>query len=88
MGSNGVAGMLGRPDLASSYGAYQAAPAAGSGMIGSMGQVALSGGQMISGNLTSSVGGNVATGQLSLGMVASLVVLMFLVYFWTRSHQH
>lgn len=85
---NGIAGMLGRPDLASSYGAYQASPAAGNGMVGSLGQVATSGGQMISGNLTTSVGGNVGTGQLSLGMVAALVVLMFLMYAWTRGNQH
>jgi hypothetical protein len=83
---NGVAGMLGRPDLASSYGIYQAAPT--SGFVGSMGQVPLSGGQMISGNLSTSIAGNVGTGQLSLGMVGTLVVLMFLLYFWTRGNQH
>jgi len=85
---NGIAGMLGRPDLASTYGVYQATPAAGSGGIGSMGQTPLSGAQVISGNLTTSVSGGVATGQLSLGMAATLVVVMFLLYFWTRGHQH
>jgi len=88
MFNNGVAAMLGRPDLASAYGVYSAAPVAGSGAVGSMGQVPASGVAMISGNLSSSVGGNVATGQLSLGMVAALIVLMFLFYFWTRQHQH
>jgi hypothetical protein len=86
MGSNGIAGMLGRPDLASSYGVYQAAPT--TGFIGGMGQVAASGGQMISGNLSTSIGGNVGTGQLSLGMVGALVVLMFLLYWWTKGNQH
>jgi hypothetical protein len=88
MFSSGVAGMLGRPDLASGYGYYLAAPTAGSGAIGSMGQVPLSGGSVLSGNLSSSISGGVATGQLSLGLVAMLVIMMFLFYFWTRSHQH
>ena len=83
---NGIAGMLGRPDLASSYGIYQANPV--SGFVGNMAQVPVSGGQMISGNLTTSVAGNVGTGQLSLGMVAMLVVMMFLLYTWTRGNQH
>jgi hypothetical protein len=86
--NNGIAGMLGRPDLASSYGVYQAAPAAGSGAVGSMGQIPSSGGAMISGSLTNTISGNVGTGQMSLSMVAALVVLMFLLYFWTRGHQH
>jgi hypothetical protein len=86
MDNNGIAGMLGRPDLASSYGVYQAAPT--TGFIGGMGQVAASGGQMISGNLSTSIGGNVGTGQLSLGMVGALVVLMFLLYWWTKGNQH
>jgi hypothetical protein len=86
--NNGIAGMLGRPDLASTYGVYAATPTAGSGAIGSMGQTPLSGAQVISGNLTTSVSGGVATGQLSLGMAATLVVVMFLLYFWTRGHQH
>ena len=86
--NNGIAGMLGRPDLASSYGVYSATPVAGSGAVGAMNQTPVSGGSMISGNLTTSIGGNVATGQMSLGMVASLIVVMFLLYFWTRGHQH
>jgi len=86
--NNGIAGMLGRPDLASSYGTYQATPVAGSGAVGAMNQTPISGGAMISGNLTSSVGGNVATGQISLGMVAALIVVMFLLYMWTRGQQH
>ena len=86
--NNGVATMLGRPDLASTYGVWQAAPAAGSGAVGAMNQIPTSGGAMLSGNLTSSIGGNVATGQLSLGMAAAIVVFMFLLYFWTRGHQH
>jgi hypothetical protein len=85
MFNNGIAGMLGRPDLASNYGVYQSAPVASA--VGQLGQVPISGGQMISGNLTTSVGGNVGTGQLSLGMVASLVVLMFILYMWTHDHQ-
>lgn len=86
MANNSIAGMLGRPDLSSSYGVYQAAPVAG--VVGAMGQVPLSGVQVISGNLTTSIGGNVATGQLSLGMVATIIVFMLLFYFWTRGHQH
>jgi len=80
---NGVASMLGRPDLMSGYGVYMAAPVAGTA-----GQVPTSGVNVISGNLTSSVGGNVATGQLSLGMVATIIIFMMLFYFWTRQHQH
>ena len=72
--------MLGRPDLASNYGVYQAAPVAG--------QVPASGVSVMGANLTTSVAGNVATGQLSLGMVAALIVFMFLLYYWTRQHQH
>jgi hypothetical protein len=86
--NNGVAAMLGRPDLASTYGVWQATPAAGSGAVGAMNQNPISGATVISGNLTTSVGGNVGTGQMSLGMVGALVVLMFLLYFWTRGHQH
>jgi hypothetical protein len=86
--NTGVAAMLGRPDLASNYGMYQAVPTAGSGAVGSMGQVPTSGVAMISGSLSNTVAGNVATGQLSLGMVAALIVAMFLTYLWTRQHQH
>ena len=86
--NNGIAGMLGRPDLASAYGVWSATPVAGNGAVGSMGQTPISGGAMLSGNLTSSVGGNVATGQISLGMVAALIVVMFLLYMWTRGQQH
>lgn len=83
MGNNGIAGMLGRPDLMSSYGAYMAAPVAGTA-----GQVPASGGSFVGANLSSSVSGNVATGQLSLGMVATIVIFMMLFYWWTRQHQH
>ena len=81
MGNSGIAGMLGRPDLMGSYGTYMAAP-----VTGAAGQVPTSGVSNV--NLSASIGGNVATGQLSLGMVASLIVFMFLLYFWTRQHQH
>jgi hypothetical protein len=88
MYSNGVAGMLGRPDLASNYGTYMATPTTGGGTVGNFGQVANSGGSFMGGNLTTSVSGNVATGQLSLGLVMALVVGMLLTYWWTHQHQH
>jgi hypothetical protein len=84
--SNGVAGMLGRPDLSSQYGAYMAPTT--SGPVGNFGQVATSGGSFLGGNLSTSVSGNVATGQLSLGLVAALIVFMMLAYMWTHGHQH
>jgi hypothetical protein len=81
--------MLGRPDLLSSYGYGMTGPVAGTGLpIGGANQVPLSGASVISGSLTNTVSGNVATGQMSLGMVAAIIVLLFLLYFWTRSHQH
>jgi len=83
MGNGGIASMLGRPDLMSGYGVYMAAPVAGTA-----GQVPASGGSMISGSLSQSVSGNVATGQLSLGMVATIIIVMMLFYWWTRQHQH
>jgi hypothetical protein len=85
--NNGIAGMLGRPDLASGYGAYMATPVT-TGSVGNMGQVPSSGGSFMGGNLTTSVSGNVATGQLSLGLVAAMVVFMILAYMWTHGHQH
>jgi hypothetical protein len=88
MFSNGVAGMLGRPDLASNYGTYMATPTTGGGSVGNFGQVATSGGSFLGGNLSTSVSGNVATGQLSLGLVAALIVFMMLAYMWTHGHQH
>ena len=87
MFNNGIAGMLGRPDLASSYGTYMAAPVA-QGTTGSMGQVPTSGGAFMGGNLSTSVSGNVAAGQLSLGLVAAMVVGLMLAYMWTHGHQH
>ncbi len=80
---NGVAGMLGRPDLMSNYGAMMAAP-----VTGTAGQLPASGGSFMGANLTTSVSGNVATGQLSLGMVATIIIFMMLFYFWTRQNQH
>lgn len=87
MFNNGIAGMLGRPDLSSSYGSYMATPTS-QGSIGSMGQVVASGGSVLGGNLSTSISGNVATGQLSLGLVMALIVVMFLAYLWTHGHQH
>jgi len=80
---NGVAGMLGRPDLMSSYGSMLAAP-----VVGTAGQVPASGGSFMGANLSTSVSGNVATGQLSLGMVATIIIFMMLFYWWTRANQH
>jgi hypothetical protein len=75
-----IAGLLGRPDLASNYGAYMAAPlsGAGSGIV--------NGSSGISGNV--SVGGSVATGQASLSLAAALVVMFGILYFTTRGLQH
>ena len=75
--------MVGRPDLASGYAAALSSP-----VVGGDGQYLTSGVPMISGSLTNTVSGNIGTGQLSLGMVAALVVLMFILYMWTRGHQH
>jgi hypothetical protein len=75
--------MLGRPDLMSNYGVMMAAP-----VTGTAGQVPASGGSFMGANLSTSVSGNVATGQLSLGMVATIIVFMMLFYWWTRSNQH
>lgn len=78
----GVAGMLGRPDLASGYGAYMAAPVSGLGSGGA----SVNGGSGITGSV--SVGGSVGTGQASLSLAAALVVLMGALYFMTRGNQH
>jgi hypothetical protein len=88
MFSSGVAGMLGRPDLASNYGSYMATPTSGGGSVGNFGQVATSGGSFMGANLSTSISGNVATGQLSLGLVMAMVVAMLLTYWWTHQHQH
>jgi len=75
-----VAPILGRPDLSSNYGAYMAAPISGAGagiMNGTSG---------ISGQV--SLGGSVGTGQASLSLATALVVLLGILYFATRAHQH
>ena len=73
----GVAGMLGRPDLANGY--MEMVPAVGQ-RSDSMG------GSGISGSV--SVGADVGTGQASLSLAAALVVFMGVLYFMTRGHQH
>lgn len=78
----GIAGMLGRPDLASGFGLYMAQPIAGTPAGGG----GLMGGSGISGSV--SVGGNVGTGQASLSLAAALVALLGVLYFATRGHQH
>lgn len=83
MFSNGVAGMLGRPDLASTYGYYMAGPVAGTGpALGAVGA------PMISGSLSTSVSGDVGTGQMSLGMAATLIIVLLALYYGTRGMQH
>lgn len=77
----GIAGMLGRPDLAAGYGTY-AAPIASLGAGGS----SVNGGSGISGGV--SVSGNVGTGQASLSLAAALVFALGVLYFATRGHQH
>lgn len=77
----GVAGMLGRPDLASGYGAYMAAPVASMGAGGA----SVNGGSGVQGNV--SIAG-VGSGQASLSLAAALVVAMAALYFMTRGHQH
>jgi len=80
----GIAGMLGRPDLASGWGVYQyqaqpiaGLPAGGGGMMGGSG---------LSGAV--SVSGNVGTGQASLGLAAALLVLYMILYATSRGLQH
>lgn len=80
MFDDGIAGMLGRPDLSSNFGAYMAAPVSGAG-AGIM-----NGASGISGNV--SLGGSVGTGQASLSLAAALVVFLGALYFMTRGHQH
>jgi len=80
MFDDGIAGMLGRPDLSSNFGAYMAAPVAGAG-AGIM-----NGASGISGQV--SVGGSVGTGQASLSLAAALFVFIGALYFMTRGHQH
>lgn len=75
----GVAGMLGRPDLASGYGAYMASPVVGM-RSDSVNGSGISGGVSIS--------GDVATGQASLSLAAAFVVLLAVLYFTSRGHQH
>jgi hypothetical protein len=79
MYDSGVAGMLGRPDLASGYGEMMAAPVVGQRSDSLMGSG-------ISGSV--SLSGDVGTGQASLSLAAALVVLLAVMYFATRSHQH
>jgi hypothetical protein len=71
--------MLGRPDLASGYGAYMAQPV-------SSGGASVNSGSSVSGGV--SVSGDVSTGQASLSLAAALVVLMAVLYFTTRGQQH
>jgi hypothetical protein len=78
----GVAGIIGRPDLASGFGFYQAQPIAGNPAGGG----GLMGGSGVSGGV--SLQGNVGTGQASLSLAAALVALLGVLYFATRSHQH
>lgn len=78
----GVAGMLGRPDLASGFGAYMAQPVVGMGSGGN----SVNGGSGITGSV--SVSGGVGTGQASLGLAAALVVLWGILYFTSRGNQH
>jgi hypothetical protein len=79
MYDSGVAGMLGRPDLASSYGDMMAGPVVGARSDQPMGSG-------ISGSV--SVSGDVGTGQASLSLVAAMIVFLGILYFTTRSHQH
>ena len=78
---SGIAGIIGRPDLVSSYGYYMAQPIAGAPVGGgSVNGTGISGGVSIS--------GNVGTGQASLSLAAALVVL-YMVFYWTsRNLQH
>ena len=75
----GIAGLLGRPDLAAGYGDAMAAPVVGqrSDSLNGSG---------ISGSV--SVSGDVGTGQASLSLAAALFVVVAAMYFFTRSHQH
>jgi hypothetical protein len=82
--NSGLAAMVGRPDLASNYAVYMAAP-----VTGNMSQPSVSGGSaLLSGSLTNTVSGNIGTGQMSLGMAGALVLLIILLYMWTHGHQH
>jgi hypothetical protein len=74
----GIAGMMGRPDLASGYGYYMAQP-----VVGMRGD-SVNGSGITAGV---SVSGNVGTGQASLSLAAALVVVMMILYATTRGFQ-
>lgn len=79
----GVAGMLGRPDLATGWGVY--VPATGQPATSLTPVSGFDGGSMIQGGV--SVSGDVGTGQATLGLAAAMTVLFMVLYFATRSHQ-
>lgn len=80
-----VAGMLGRPDLATGWGVY--VPATGQPATSLTPVSGFDGGSMISGGIQTSVSGDVATGQATVGLAAALTVLFMVLYFATRSVQ-
>jgi hypothetical protein len=73
--------MLGRPDLAPGYGAVMVSS------DGTSSPVQQIGGTMFSGNVNSSIGGDVAVGQLSLGMMVAGILVLGAFYLWTRGSQ-
>jgi hypothetical protein len=80
--NNGLANMLGRPELSPSYGAVMvssdgtATPVANGGSAG-----------MFSASASNTLAGDVSIGQTALGLVAAGIVALSLLYLWTRGAQ-
>lgn len=72
-----IAARMGRPDLMSSYGSGLGTTSTPNSSMA-----------MMSGNATIGMGQNVASGQLSLGILGAMVLGIMGFYFWTRKFQH
>ena len=78
--NNGLAGMLGRPDLGPSYNGVMvssdgtASPVSFGGAAGMF-------------QASGSVSGDVGVGQMSAGLLAAGVISIMLFYVWTRGSQ-
>ena len=83
MPSASLAAMVGRPDLSSTYNVMTVTPQ-GYSQGGRMAPAASLG---PSGSFSTSVSGDVALGQTSLGMLAGMILGLALFYVWTRGRQ-
>ena len=79
--NNGLSNMLGRPELAPSYGGVVVSS------DGTATPAAMVGGAMFSGSVNNSFSGDVAVGQMSAGLLAVGVVALMIFYAWTRGIQ-